>query len=98
MTTTTTKYRVRALALALLSSVLTIPGSAQAQNAVITGRVTTESGQPVEAANLYITDLAVSIGSCGLTGRPSSSQAAKYFPSSDKTVRALRSTVPSSSD
>ena len=35
---------------------------ARAQTAVITGKVTTEAGNPVEAANLYISDLSVSVG------------------------------------
>ena len=67
MTTIITRNRARALALAMLSLLLTLPAaSAQAQNAVITGKVTTESGQPVEAANLYINELAVSVGSNAL--------------------------------
>ena len=50
------------LAMAVL--VLAIPAErVHAQNAAITGKVTSESGQPVEAANLYINDLAVSVGS-----------------------------------
>ncbi|MEO8624647.1 MAG: TonB-dependent receptor plug domain-containing protein, partial [bacterium] len=58
-----TRNRVRVLALALLSALLTVSAAtAQAQTAVITGKVTSESGQPVEAANLYINDLAVSVG------------------------------------
>ncbi|MEP6621620.1 MAG: SusC/RagA family TonB-linked outer membrane protein [bacterium] len=64
MTTTITRKRVRTIALALLSALLVLPAAtAQAQNAVITGKVTSENGQPVEAANLYINELAVSVGS-----------------------------------
>jgi TonB-linked SusC/RagA family outer membrane protein len=56
--------RARALAGALLGLCLTVPiaGRAQAQNAVITGKVTSEFGQPLEGANVYITELSVSIG------------------------------------
>lgn len=35
---------------------------AQAQNAVITGRVTSEQGQPLLGANVYITELNLSVG------------------------------------
>lgn len=35
---------------------------AQAQNAVITGRVTSEQGQPLQGANVYITELNISQG------------------------------------
>ncbi|MEO7455576.1 MAG: SusC/RagA family TonB-linked outer membrane protein [Gemmatimonadaceae bacterium] len=56
--------RVRVL-LAIAASLLALPaGRAAAQGgATITGKVTSESGQPVEAANLYITNLSVSVGS-----------------------------------
>ncbi|MEP6990110.1 MAG: SusC/RagA family TonB-linked outer membrane protein [bacterium] len=61
--TTIIRNRAGVLALALLGALLCMPAaSARAQSAVITGKVTTESGQPVEAANLYINELAVSIG------------------------------------
>lgn len=64
MTFIITRNRVRAIALAFLSVLLILPAAtAQAQNAVITGKVTSENGQPVEAANLYINELAVSVGS-----------------------------------
>jgi TonB-linked SusC/RagA family outer membrane protein len=54
--------RVRVL-LAFAALLLALPlGNAAAQNAVITGKVTSESGQPLEAANLYINDLSVSVG------------------------------------
>jgi TonB-linked SusC/RagA family outer membrane protein len=36
---------------------------AQAQNATIQGKVTTEQGRPIEGANVYITELAISVGS-----------------------------------
>lgn len=56
--------RARAIAGAMLGVLLTVPTArAQAQNAVITGRVTTEFGQPLEGANVYITELSVSVGS-----------------------------------
>jgi TonB-linked SusC/RagA family outer membrane protein len=54
--------RVRVL-LAASAMLLAVPvGRAQGQSATITGKVTSESGQPIEAANLYINDLAVSVG------------------------------------
>jgi hypothetical protein len=37
-------------------------GSALAQQAVITGRVTGEQGQPLAAANVYITEMSLSVG------------------------------------
>ncbi len=59
----TTSNRVRVFALAMVSVLLAAPTAiARAQTAVITGKVTSESGQPVEAANVFITDLAVSVG------------------------------------
>ncbi|MDB4913657.1 MAG: TonB-dependent outer membrane protein SusC/RagA [Gemmatimonadetes bacterium] len=59
MTTIITRMCARGLALAVLSVLLTLPAAiAQAQNAVITGKVISENGQPIEAANVYITDLA----------------------------------------
>ena len=52
---TIVKNSVRAVALAVVGALLILPTArAQAQAAVITGKVTSESGQPVEAANLYI--------------------------------------------
>lgn len=45
-------------ALALWST----PGAvAQAQNAVISGKVTTDFGQPIEGANVYITEMSISV-------------------------------------
>ena len=57
--------RARALALSFASALLAIavPRGAEAQNAVITGKVTTEFGQPIIGANVYINDLAVSVAS-----------------------------------
>ena len=53
-----------ALFVALAGVLLTVPTArAQAQNAVITGRVTTEFGQPLEGANVYITEMNISVGS-----------------------------------
>ncbi len=55
--------RAQAIASALLGVLLTVPGAAaQAQNAVITGKVTTDFGQPLEGANVYITEMNISVG------------------------------------
>ncbi len=59
-----TRVRVLLAGAALLLAIS--PGIALAQSAVITGKVVGESGQPVEAANLYINDLAVSVGTNAL--------------------------------
>src|SRR5438105_4128720 len=57
-----TMNRARAIAATLLSALLTLSAaSAQAQNAVITGKVSSEFGQPIEAANVYINDLGISV-------------------------------------
>src|SRR5512143_2027847 len=61
MTTMTTMHRARAIAAAVSSVLLALPAAAQAQNAVITGKVTSEFGQPVEQANVYINDLTISV-------------------------------------
>ncbi|MEO8334487.1 MAG: SusC/RagA family TonB-linked outer membrane protein [bacterium] len=54
--------RVRVL-LAIVALTVALPfARAQSQNAIITGKVTSESGQPVEAANIYISDLSLSVG------------------------------------
>ena len=53
--------RVRAAALALVGCLLALPARAQTQSAVITGKVTSEFDQPLNAANVYITELAVSV-------------------------------------
>ena len=55
--------RARAIVAAGVGLLLAIgnPSSASAQGAVITGKVTSEFGQAVEGANLYITDLSISV-------------------------------------
>lgn len=52
-----------------LTLLLVVLGAAQAQaqNAVITGRVTSDQGQPLTGANVFITELNVSVGT-GPTG------------------------------
>jgi hypothetical protein len=63
MTTRITTKRARWFGAALVGLVLALPvASAQAQNAVITGKVTSEFGQPVDQANVYINDLSISVG------------------------------------
>src|SRR5712671_2439042 len=63
MTIMNTMHRARATAAALLGGLLALPvAGAQAQNAVITGKVTSEFGQPVDQANVYINDLSISVG------------------------------------
>ena len=62
MTTRTTLTRMWATAGAILSTLIAVPAaSAQTQSAVITGKVTSEAGQPIDQANVYINDLSVSI-------------------------------------
>jgi len=61
MTIMTTMHRVRAMAAVTASVLLALPAAAQAQTAVITGKVTSEFGQPVEQANVYINDLTISV-------------------------------------
>lgn len=55
--------RVRTIVTAAAGVMLAIgkPGVVHAQNAVITGRVTSEFGQAIEGANVYISELAVSM-------------------------------------
>jgi len=54
--------RARALAGALLSLMLIVPATkAQAQGAVITGKVLSEFGDPLESANIFITELSISV-------------------------------------
>jgi TonB-linked SusC/RagA family outer membrane protein len=63
MTTRTTLHRARVVAASLLSLWLAVPAaSAQAQSAVITGKVMSEFGQPIDQANVYINDLSISVG------------------------------------
>jgi TonB-linked SusC/RagA family outer membrane protein len=54
-----TRARVVALIGALLATVT--PAQAQAQNAVITGTVRSEFGDAIDAANVYINDLQISV-------------------------------------
>src|SRR4051812_18294042 len=50
--------RVRTMALAAMAAMLSVPAaSAQAQTAVITGKVAAESGAPLEGANVIIADV-----------------------------------------
>ncbi len=55
--------RARTIAIALLGAFLAVvtPEQAQAQNAVITGKVTSDFGQAIAGANVYINDLAMSV-------------------------------------
>src|SRR6478672_8061922 len=63
MTTRITPKDVRTAGAALLGLVLALPvAGAQAQGATITGKVTSEFGQPVDQANVYINDLSISVG------------------------------------
>src|SRR5512146_441199 len=60
--TTRTTTRFWATAGALLSILLAPPvARAQTQSAVITGKVTSEAGQPIAQANVYINDLSASV-------------------------------------
>src|SRR5881628_2602707 len=58
--------RARTIAVALLGAWFAIvtPGQAQAQaqNAVISGKVVSEFGQTVEGANVFIAEMAISVG------------------------------------
>ena len=55
-------HRARWIFPVVLGALLTVTASgAQAQNAVITGKVTSEAGQPLSSANVYITELSVSV-------------------------------------
>ncbi len=61
MTRTSWVWLPRALgALALLVGTAAV---AQAQNATITGKVTSDQGRPIEGANVFITELGLSVGS-----------------------------------
>src|SRR3954466_1288757 len=63
MTTRITMIRARSSGAALLGLALALPvARAQAQVATITGKVTSEFGQPVDQANVYINDLNISVG------------------------------------
>src|SRR5215510_15069714 len=62
MTIMITMNRARTVAAAALGVLLALPvAGAQAQNAVITGKVTSEFGQPIDQANVYINDLTISV-------------------------------------
>jgi TonB-linked SusC/RagA family outer membrane protein len=63
MTTMIRLNRVRAIAGVMLSTMLALPAVAyaQAQSAVITGRVMNEFGQPIDQANVYINELTISV-------------------------------------
>jgi TonB-linked SusC/RagA family outer membrane protein len=63
MTTRITKNRARVFAAALLGALFVAPAAVQAQtqSAVITGKVTSEFGQPIDQANVYINDVSVSV-------------------------------------
>ena len=59
--TATTSVLTSVAALAIAASA----AAAQTQNAVITGRVTSEAGQPLPGANVFITELNVSVPTSG---------------------------------
>ena len=63
MTTRITTNRARVFASALLGALLALPAAAhaQGQSAVITGKVTSEFGQPIDQANVYINDVSISV-------------------------------------
>ena len=63
MTTRITTNRARVFASALFGALLAMPAAvhAQAQSAVITGKVTSEFGQPIDQANVYINDVSISV-------------------------------------
>ena len=54
----------RRLRRALLCGAATLlaPAAALAQNAVLSGRVVSEQGQPLQGANVYVTELGISVG------------------------------------
>ena len=64
MTTRTTLHRAQVVAASLLSLWLAVPAASAQQTpaAVITGKVMSEFGQPVDQANVYINDLSISVG------------------------------------
>jgi TonB-linked SusC/RagA family outer membrane protein len=58
----TLTQRARALVVGLVGVVLTASAArAQNQNAIITGKVLSEAGQPLEFANVYINELTISV-------------------------------------
>jgi TonB-linked SusC/RagA family outer membrane protein len=54
--------RVRTIAAVALAALLSVPATAQAQTAVITGKVAAESGAPLEGAQVLIADVNASVG------------------------------------
>jgi len=57
-----TMNRARAIAAGWFGLLLIVPSVvALAQNAVITGKVSSEFGQPIEGANVYLNELSVSV-------------------------------------
>lgn len=63
MTTKNTMHRARALGAGIFGLVFALPLAAQeGQTAVITGKVTSEFGQPIDQANVYLNELNVSVG------------------------------------
>jgi TonB-dependent SusC/RagA subfamily outer membrane receptor len=58
------RTRARAIAMALFGALIAVatPGMASAQNAVITGKVATEFGQAIEGANVFISEMSISVG------------------------------------
>src|SRR5215216_4457018 len=63
MTTRITMRGARAASAALLGLAIGVPvAGAQTQGATITGKVTSEFGQPIDQANVYINDLNISVG------------------------------------
>src|SRR5689334_6685860 len=64
MTTRITMRRAWTSSAALLGLALALPvaGAQQQGGATITGKVTTEFGQPIDQANVYITEINVSVG------------------------------------
>src|SRR5689334_14079880 len=63
MTTRITTNRARVFVSALFGALFAMPAAvhAQAQSAVITGKVTSEFGQPIDQANVYINDVSISV-------------------------------------
>jgi len=50
-------------AVALIGLAGATPAGAQGQSAVISGQVTTPQGQPLQGANVFITEMNISVGS-----------------------------------
>src|SRR5947207_579193 len=57
MTRLNTRRSPLGVVLTLLAGLIALPAAAHAQGAVITGRVQSEMGQPLEAANVFITEM-----------------------------------------